>query len=364
MSNRSPVKTRNVSGSRRLFIDFHYLDEHGRRVRYRRDATVQRRAAAHAEAQRLMELAARTGSPFARPGTPTFGAFVDATYRPVYMPWLRKGTRLRYEGILRQGVLEAFGRLTLDQIDEQRVLAYAAELQKRPRERSYRGRTHGIDPRGHGNLIKAVLRAAVSAGVLPWMPRMPSFKESEKLPDAPTAEHVGAVLQSAPGWLRTAAALQALAGLRQGEVRALQVGDLDFAAGCIHVRRAFSEDEIVPPKGGKPRMVPMADELVPLLEIAVRGKLPKALVVTDEKGRAITRQGMLARLKALQRRAGLREWWCHALRHYFCSELARRGVSVEAIRSLAGHANLRTTQRYLHATDADLHAAIGKLRGN
>jgi site-specific recombinase XerD len=40
---------------------------------------------------------------------------------------------------------------------------------------------------------------------------------------------------------------------------------------------------------------------------------------------------------------------CHVLRHTFCSRLAMRGVAVKVIQTLAGHANIETTERYLHS---------------
>lgn len=117
MSNRSPIKTRLVAGKSRLVIDFFYLDRNGRRRRYRKDATAQTRTGARAEAQRLIELAARTGSPDPSSGVPTFGAFVNDVFRPVIEPRLRAGTRRRYEDLFRQGVLGHFQRKGLDEID-------------------------------------------------------------------------------------------------------------------------------------------------------------------------------------------------------------------------------------------------------
>jgi hypothetical protein len=48
----------------------------------------------------------------------------------------------------------------------------------------------------------------------------------------------------------------------------------------------------------------------------------------------------------------------HDLRHFFVTELFRRGVSAPAVQRLAGHAEMSTTQRYADMTAEDLRAAI------
>ena len=48
----------------------------------------------------------------------------------------------------------------------------------------------------------------------------------------------------------------------------------------------------------------------------------------------------------------------HILRHTFCSHLAMRGAPARAIQELAGHADLTTTQRYMHLSPAALDSAI------
>jgi hypothetical protein len=52
----------------------------------------------------------------------------------------------------------------------------------------------------------------------------------------------------------------------------------------------------------------------------------------------------------------------HALRHTFCTMLAKRGVAMEVIRALAGHVDIRTTQIYVDVTDQ--RKADGILRSN
>jgi hypothetical protein len=108
----------------------------------------------------------------------------------------------------------------------------------------------------------------------------------------------------------------------------------------------------------------LAPELRSALEEAVRCKLPAARVVTNVRGHTPGRQHVLSALKELQRRHGLKERSFHSLRYYLCSALVRRGANVEAVRLLAGHSKLDVTQRYVHATGADLKDAIGKLSGN
>jgi site-specific recombinase XerD len=65
-------------------------------------------------------------------------------------------------------------------------------------------------------------------------------------------------------------------------------------------------------------------------------------------------------MAAAQRRAGLKETngGVHILRHTFCSHLAMKGAPTMAIKALAGHASLGTTQRYMHLSPAAKDSAI------
>ncbi len=103
--------------------------------------------------------------------------------------------------------------------------------------------------------------------------------------------------------------------------------------------------------------VPATPSIRPTLRVAGLGLFSR----TREGSTTVT---VLTRLKALQNRCKLTERSFHSLRHYFCTTLIRRGASVEAVRQLAGHSGLAVTQRYVHATAADLQGAIAKLSGN
>ena len=66
-------------------------------------------------------------------------------------------------------------------------------------------------------------------------------------------------------------------------------------------------------------------------------------------------QGLIRRAA---RRADLSKNGPHMLRHTFCSHLAMRGAPARAIQELAGHADLTTTQRYMHLSPAAVDSAI------
>lgn len=88
---------------------------------------------------------------------------------------------------------------------------------------------------------------------------------------------------------------------------------------------------------------------------------PTARVVLNAAGNTPSRQATLTALRKLQTVHGLPARSYHSLRHAFCSSLVRAGASVEAVRVLAGHSKLDVTQRYAHASGADLAATIALL---
>ena len=86
-------------------------------------------------------------------------------------------------------------------------------------------------------------------------------------------------------------------------------------------------------------------------------------VVTNIAGGTPRRQHVLSALNALQKRHGLPKRSVHSLRPCFCSTLIQSSASLEAGRLRAGHADLKDTQRHVHAVAADLEAAIRRSLG-
>jgi len=355
--NTTGIRKETRGGKPHWVIDFRFTNKNGERVRFRRDASVQLQNAALVEAKRFMARAAETGSVEEdaagdeKPACVTFDVFVKGAFETQFMPSFRPATRFRYRALLRQSLFAFFGPKALDEIGPSEIRSFAATLQQR-----------GVQTKGPVTLVRTVLRTAHESGHLDELPQFPRglAKTSKKVPDAPSAAEFEVML-SATGWLGLAIMLAGLAGMRSGEVRALEVRDVDLDGHRILLRRALSEDESLTPKSGDERVIPLVPELEERLREAVRSKLPKARVVLDDNGETPRRQKVLYSFKKFLKAAGVKERSYHSLRHHFITELVRRGAGLEAVRMLAGHSKLEMTQRYAHATGDDLKAAIGKL---
>lgn len=69
-----------------------------------------------------------------------------------------------------------------------------------------------------------------------------------------------------------------------------------------------------------------------------------------------------ARLRRAFARAGFAGFYPHALRHSFATDLQLRGASVAEIKEMIGHANIATTERYLHGLEGKMRELFEKYR--
>jgi integrase len=155
--------------------------------------------------------------------------------------------------------------------------------------------------------------------------------------------------------------LGAEAGLRAGELLALRWKDIHFTArkNWIEVARSIWRGHVGPPKGARPRQIPLTIRLAETL------KTHRTLcdhVLTQADGSPLTEKILQNIVRRVERRAGLSvERPVHTLRHSLCSHLAMRGAPARAIQELAGHQDIQTTQRYIHLSPNATDNAIALL---
>jgi integrase len=146
------------------------------------------------------------------------------------------------------------------------------------------------------------------------------------------------------------------AGLRCGEMMALEWADVNLVKRQLCVQRSEWKGHVTAPKGGRLRYVPLTSRLTTALRKHRHLRGPR--VLCSDNGTPLTQrevQGLVARAA---RRANLQNNGVHVLRHTFCSHLAMRGAATRAIQELAGHQEIVTTQRYMHLSPAAIEGAI------
>jgi integrase len=158
------------------------------------------------------------------------------------------------------------------------------------------------------------------------------------------------------------------AGLRPGEVRALEWSDVDLDKGTIKVRRSVRLGRLGTPKSGEGRLVPIGRTLVETLK-GWRAKQPGATLVCPalprKPARAVSSKASETDprnwspyLNEVQLNAAL-ETALAALklepmtlyqvgRHSFASDWATQGRSIYELSKVMGHASVTTTERYAH----------------
>lgn len=155
--------------------------------------------------------------------------------------------------------------------------------------------------------------------------------------------------------------VSAYTGLRLGELLALRWSDVAWAGFALTISRAISAGKETVPKSGKIRRVPLPEQATAALEqLSHRADFtdPSELVFCNVvTGRPLDGSALRRRYKEAQAAAGVHAMRWHDLRHTYGSLLAANGEELVTIKSAMGHANISTTEVYLHARPATELAA-------
>lgn len=140
-------------------------------------------------------------------------------------------------------------------------------------------------------------------------------------------------------------------GMRLSEIIHLQWNDIDLNKQIIHITNKVN----FLTKTGECRDIPISNILLEIL-VAHKDKRYDGnvfglndYVFPNKKHNHFSKHYISRRFKKYVRKAGLDEnYHFHSLRHSCISELFRRGADIYSLKELAGHSNIKTTERYLH----------------
>jgi len=188
---------------------------------------------------------------------------------------------------------------------------------------------------------------------------IPFPKVPRRLPIILSVEEVGRLLDSARNLLdRTLLMVLYSTGMRNRELRNLQVKDIDSKAMLIHIQHG---------KGGRDRYVPLSPKLLETLREYWRWMKPKTWLFpgTIDGWRAdkpITPKVVWDACQSAAERAGLeKRVSAHLLRHSYATHLLEAGADLRTIQLLLGHVELKHTVIYLHLSRRHLQAVANPL---
>lgn len=149
-------------------------------------------------------------------------------------------------------------------------------------------------------------------------------------------------------------AIMTLGGLRKGEVLRLQVGDVDLPSGRI---------SILDSKADKSRSVYMPPELRLALAsyLDARASRRGTAFFLSKNDQPLSNSQFRRIIRMVGAAAGVR-LFAHALRHSYITLLLQSRVPLHVVQSLAGHADLETTQRYTAIWDEEKRSAVQRVR--
>lgn len=190
------------------------------------------------------------------------------------------------------------------------------------------------------------------------LPRVPRWQPRRAMTIAEVEDVLAQPDLNGPDGLRDRAVLEVFysTGIRASELAALTVFDLDIASGSLAVNAG---------KGGRSRVVPIAERAVGWCEKYLLDSRPQLAVPPDDGDRLFVNNRGTAlsakRLTAIARKhldsAGVtKPGACHLFRHTAATLMLEGGADIRFIQQLLGHAELTTTQLYTHVSIAALKA--------
>lgn len=302
--------------------------------------------------------------------SPTFEAFSAVWFSEGEPRW-----RLRYQRMIRDRLdrvlLPRFGQRPLAEITRADVLAFRADLAKRP------GRGGALLSAKTINKWMLLLGAILNEGCDRHGLTSPSrgikpLKQKRTEIHPFTLTEVEALIQTVRADFRPYLVLRLQTGLRTGEADGLQWEDIDFSQGTITVRRTQSRDGDGDLKTEASfRTIPMFPRVREALQTQQALRAPDATwVFTSARGNPVDAVNFTNRVwYPLLRHLGLKRRPPYQMRHTAATLMLASGENPEWVASILGHTTtemlFRVYSRFVpNLTRNDGRAFVGLLSGH
>ena len=314
-----------------------------------------------------------------------------ADFVPMYLE-VKKGSlspriHVEYEKTLNKVIIPALGHIQLSELRPAHVQAFVNQLQgdvRRKKDGSLDVENTKISPatiRRKLTVLQSVLTQAVKLGLIS---QNPADSKRLTLPKVTTpkieifskqaAAKMLECLEDEPLQFQVLVQLAIMSGCRAGELCALKFSDFDYDTCKMTVERSAYKITgqpiaIKPPKDYEVRTItlnPHCIELVKLLQAEKRREAQRLgtywkggeWLFTQADGEIMHPHTPTAKFRKFLAKHNLPHKKFHALRHSSATLLLYGGANIKTVQQRLGHADIVTTNKYLHAVqEADEQAA-------
>ena len=224
-------------------------------------------------------------------------------------------------------------------------------------------------------MVKSVLHSAYKLGLIGVNPadsdRITLPKADEQATDIFTQDELNIMLEKLevePLQFKFLIHLALNTGCRRGELVGLKWSDIDYKTGILTVSRSNykltgdSEIKSKTTKTGKSRTIMLPPYCLEMMKQFKAQQAQTQLMLGDRwqgdnwiftqaDGKAMYPTTPTLQFTRFLKRAGLEHKKFHALRHTSATLLLSNGTNIKNVAARLGHAQLKTTNRYVHAVE-------------
>ena len=317
------------------------------------------------------------------PGKTLFSDFCEK-FLEIKKGDLAPGTLAFYRQIINTHLIPIYGKMHLDEFRVRHVQDYIQFVTSKGKQDLH----HPGEPmaaatvKRYATVFRSILSLAYKMEYIDIdisaSRRLIFPKNDRKEVEVYSTEEVAQILaglEEEPINIRTLIEIALFTGCRRGEVVGLKWSDVDFDTHRLSVRRS-----IYKPKDGKAFEKPpktrnsMRDMAIPqrlidtltayrahqnkVAEVMGDGWNPEGWIFTELDGHVMNPQTPTKQFDHFLKRHGIRHLKFHGLRHTSATMLLANGCDIKTVSARLGHADLDTTNIYVHAlSETDKSAA-------
>lgn len=278
-----------------------------------------------------------------------------------YLKWCERQRSFKSKQIYINQLIDDFGNIPLKNFNTMMIEQYQAiRLQKGKRLIKKDGKVINVGNKPSTvNRLTATLKHAFHKGndwsmlneeIFKRLKKVKQLEENNRRLRYLSKEECQALINACDVHLKPIVITALNTGCRKEEILSLKWDNLDMKHGFIFLQNT---------KNGEKRQTPINSTLRSTLEALPR-RLDGSYVFYDPKT-GNRYQDVKRSFPTACKRAGIRDFRFHDLRHTFASQLVMAGIDLTTVSKLLGHKDLTMTLRYSHLSPQHMTNAVDVL---